>query len=154
MKPLDNTMRAIGLLDIIYVLLVAVRPWLGTGFPPLIRPEADYGLPDPQWLLVALLLFYLTVLPCGLGLLLRCRTGAWLNWLLYPLRIVLVMPTLFPVTALLDYMGMARSAVIVLLAGESLRIFLVQRWLGTPTRKALRRILLTAGILLVVVGTM
>ena len=74
---------------------------------------------------------YLAIFACGLGLLFQRASLAWLNYVLFPLRVLFVLPTLFPLFAGLSAGGVTLHpgiAFALLAATELLRVILIRRW--------------------------
>ncbi|MFD0739651.1 hypothetical protein ACFQZQ_10210 [Lysobacter koreensis] len=141
MKSLERIIVVIGALDLAYIAWVLVGTLRGAGFSAIWQSTVAFGLPFPALQVGAVAAIYLAILACGLALLLRRRRLAWLNYWLLPLRVALVLPTLFPLFAAMSAIGIASNpwAVFALLAiTELFRVVLVYRWsrAETPVRHA------------------
>ena len=127
MKPLDRIIIAIGLLDLAYVAWVAVGVVNGAGATAVWQSVVAFGLPLPSIQVGGILTLYVFITVCGLALVLRRVALAWLNYVLFPLRVLLVLPTLFPLVAVIA--AKSSSIAFVLLAlTELIRVVLVYRW--------------------------
>lgn len=96
MTSLDRTMIAIGVLDLAYVGWIVLGSLGGSGLPDFWQSFVAFGLPHPSLQVAAIALIYFAILACGLALLFRRAALAWLNYVLFPLRVLLPLPTLFP----------------------------------------------------------
>ena len=131
MTSLQRTVVAIGALDLAYVAWVGVGTLGGSGLTSLWQGIIAFGLPRPSLQAAGILVIYLTIFACGLALLFRRAALAWLNYVLFPLRVIFALPTLFPLFAGLSAIGVALHPVIafaLLVVIEALRVILVRRW--------------------------
>ena len=139
MKPIDKIVVAIGVLDIGYVL------WLATNYFPdqsnqtagLYDSLVSFGLPYPELQFLALLAFYASILICGISLTINSYKLVWLNYAQFPIRVLLVAPTLYPVFYLLSKAGIELSIIIslsLLIITESGRIFIIYKWSHITSR--------------------
>lgn len=131
MVSLRQTIVAIGALDLAYVVWIALNLLCNSGLAGLWQSTVAFGLPFPELQVAAILAVYLAILVCGLAML-ACRfTLAWLNYVLFPLRLLLVIPTLFPLFFSLSASGLVLHpgiAFALLFITEALRLILVYRW--------------------------
>jgi len=100
MKITDRIALALGVVDIGYVawtIFGTVK--IGATAHSMSQNVADVGLPFPDFVVA------IVFVACGLALILRRRRLAWLNYVLLPFRVGLVLPTLYPVIALLAAIG-------------------------------------------------
>lgn len=131
MTTLERTMMALGALDLAYVAWVAFGTFSGSWLPDFWQSTVAFGLPHPFWQVAAIALIYFAIFACGLVLLFRRVALAWLSYVLFPLRVLLVLPTLFPLFVVVAAAGAALHPGIAfaLLAGtETIRFILVHRW--------------------------
>ena len=131
MRPLERTIIAIGALDLAYVVWVALGTTSGSGLTVLWQSTVAFGLPFPSLQVAGILVAYLAIFTCGLAMLFRRAALAWLNYVLFPLRLLLVLPTLFPLFVALSSIGVAFHpgiAFALLAVTETLRVTLVYRW--------------------------
>ena len=131
MTSLQRTVVAIGALDLVYVAWVAMGMLGGSGLASLWQSTVAFGLPHPALQVAGILVIYLAIFVCGLGLLFRRAALAWLNYVLFPLRVFFVLPTLFLLFAGLSASGMTLHpgiAFVFLVVTETLRVTLVLRW--------------------------
>jgi hypothetical protein len=96
-----------GALDIANIVWMIVQGMLhGSAFDSFIP---DFSRPSPP-LFVILHVFtifvYILILACGITLVLRLSRFAWLNYILFPLRLAFFLPTLFPVFMLAEPLGL------------------------------------------------
>jgi len=132
MKIADRIALALGVVDIGYVawtIFGTVK--IGATAHSMSRNVASVGLPFPGLVVAVVLLVYLLMVACGLALILRRRRFAWLNYALLPFRVALVLPTLYPVIALLVAIGVVLPPVttyIVIVATEIARCVFVYFW--------------------------
>jgi len=108
MKISDKIAVALGFVDMGYVAWT-IFGTLRIGVTPhtMSQNVANFGLPFPSLVVTIVLFVYLLMVACGLALIFRRRRLAWLNYVLLPFRISLVLPTLYPVIALLVAVGVA-----------------------------------------------
>ena len=131
MKSLERIIVSIGALDLAYIAWIAVGTLGGSGLNSVWQSTVAFGLPLPGLQFAAIVAVYLAILVCGFGLVFRCSSIVWLNYLLFPLRVALVLPTLFPFFAAISAGGakLHPLAVFALLVfSEMLRIIIVHRW--------------------------
>jgi len=127
MKVSDRIAMSVGALDIAYVAwttFAIARGALGLESPNL-------GAPFSEFEIVVNLCVYLVMAACGAALVQRCHSLSWLNYLLLPVRILLVIPTLYPVFALLTALGVVisiRHELVLLLLSEFVRCIFVFLW--------------------------
>jgi hypothetical protein len=106
MKITDRVAIALGVVDIGYVawtIFGTVR--IGATAHSMSQNVANLGLPFPGLVVAIVFLVYLLMFACGIALIFRRRRLAWLNYVLLPFRVGLVLPTLYPVIALLVAVG-------------------------------------------------
>ena len=128
---LQRTTIACGALDVAYVAWIALGTLSGIGAAGLWQSTVAFGLPYPALQIAGMLVPYIAILICGIALLLQRTSLAWLNYVLFPVRILVAAPTLFPL-----FVGMAASGVpfhpsipiTILVVTEALRVLLVHRW--------------------------
>lgn len=106
MKVSDRIAVALGFVDIGYVAWT-IFGTLRIGATPhsMSQNVANFGLPFPSLVVSIVLLVYVLIFACGLALILRRWRFAWLNYVLLPFRVGLVLPTVYPVIALLVAVG-------------------------------------------------
>ncbi|HEU0152715.1 MAG TPA: hypothetical protein VFQ84_05150 [Arenimonas sp.] len=141
MRNLDRAVTAIGALDLAHVAWVVAGTLLGAGFSSIWQGISSFGLPLPWLQAAALLAVYLAILACGFSLLLRRTALVWLNYVLFPLRVLFALPTLFPLFIALGRLNMDPWITFLLLAAtETARIILVRKWerrvMSPPTHGA------------------
>lgn len=122
MKVVDKIAVGLGILDIAYVVWISLRIALGGG---------NFGLPFTHFEIVVNVVVYLTIAACGAALVLRYSPLVWLNYCLLPIRIVLVIPTLYPVFGLLAVLGFAISPSVelkILVLSELARCLFILWW--------------------------
>jgi hypothetical protein len=131
MTSLRRTIVAIGALDLAYVAWSAVGALGGAGLTTLWQSTVAFGLPHASLQVAVILAIYLTILVCGLALLFQRATLAWLNYVLFPLRVLWALPTLFPLFVGLSAMGVTLPPAIALAflaVTEALRVIIVRKW--------------------------
>lgn len=132
MKVTDRIAIALGVVDIGYVAWTAFGTVkIGATTHSMSQNVINVGLPFPGLVVAIALLVYLLMVACGLALILRRRRFAWLNYALLPFRVVLVLPTLYPVIALLVAIGVVlppMTTYIVIVATEIARCVFVYFW--------------------------
>lgn len=132
MKITDRIALALGVVDIGYVawtIFGTVK--IGATAHSMSQNVTNVGLPFPGLVAAIVLLVYFLMVACGLALILRRRRLAWLNYALLPFRVVLVLPTLYPVIALLVAIGVVLPPVttyIVIVGTEIARCVFVYFW--------------------------
>jgi len=106
MKIADRIALALGVVDIGYVVwTIFGTVKIGATTHSMSQNVANVGLPFPDLVVAIVFLVYLLMVVCGLALIFRRRRLAWLNYALFPFRVGLVLPTLYPVIALLVAIG-------------------------------------------------
>jgi hypothetical protein len=132
MRVSDRIVIGLGTLDITYVawtILGIVRG--GPGLRSMSHNLINWGFPFPNLLIAFVVLVYVAITVCGVALVLRRRRFAWLNYVLLPFRIALVLPTLYPVFALLAVLRLALPpliAFISMVVTELARCIFVFTW--------------------------
>jgi hypothetical protein len=132
MKITDRIAIALGVVDIGYVtwtIFGTVK--IGATAHSMSQNVANIGLPFPDLVVTIVFLVYLLMVACGLALILRRRRLAWLNYVLLPFRLGLVLPTLYPVIALLAAVGMVLpplATYIVIVVTEIARCVFIYFW--------------------------
>ncbi|WP_158755129.1 hypothetical protein [Dyella sp. S184] len=132
MKITDRIAIALGALDIGYVawtIFGTVK--IGATAHSMSQNVANVGLPFPDLVVAIVFLVYFLMAACGLALILRRRRLAWLNYVLLPFRLGLVLPTLYPVIALLTAVGMVLpplATYIVIVVTEIARCVFIYFW--------------------------
>jgi hypothetical protein len=137
-KAIDKTIIAIGGLDLGYIAwflwntFTSETRQLSTVWEGLVT----FGLPFPQLQFGAIVLFYVSILVCGLAMVSRCKKLAWLNYAQFPVRLLVVVPTLYPVFFLLSKFNVELSFVATMLVLgiiELGRVAVVYRWCQSAT---------------------
>ncbi len=131
MTSLQRSIIAIGALDLGYVAWSALGALGGVAPASLWQSAVAFGLPNASLQVAVILAIYLTILVCGVALLFQRATLAWLNYVLFPLRVLLVLPTLFPLFVGLSAIGVTLPPALVLTflaVTEALRVIVVRRW--------------------------
>lgn len=139
MKPINKIVVAIGVLDIGYIL------WLATNYftdpsnqtAGLYDSLVSFGLPYPELQFSALLAFYASILLCGISLTLNSYKLVWLNYAQFPIRVLLVAPTLYPVFYLLSKAGVELNIILslsLLIGMELGRIYIIYKWSHITSR--------------------
>ncbi len=141
MKSLERIIVGIGGLDLAYIAWVLVGAFRHGGLNAAWQSTVSFGLAFPALQFAAILVVYLAILVCGFSLLLRRARLAWLNYLLFPLRVAFVVPTLFPLFAAFSASGIALpplAGAALLAITETLRVVLVYRWarIAAPMQRA------------------
>ena len=133
MKLIDKVIISIGLLDIGYII------WIGFNFitsetesvAELFQSYVAFGLPFPELQFFVVNMSYLSFLVCGIFLLLRIKKFAWLNYVNMPLRLLIVVPTLYPIFIILSKSSIELGVVFSLIligVTELARLVIVYRW--------------------------
>jgi hypothetical protein len=129
MTRLEQAIVAIGALDIAYVSWVAWGVSVGSGAYGFWQSLNSFGLPYPWLQATAVTGVYFAILVVGVLLVLRRDRFSWLNYVLLPIRVLAVLPTLFPVFIALRQLNIHPVGMLALLAAtEVLRALLVYRW--------------------------
>lgn len=139
MTALQRTVVAIGALDLTHVAWVAWGTLSSTGLLGLWQNIVAFGSPLPVLQFAGILFVYLTILACGLALIFRRSELTWLNYVLFPLRLLLAIPTLFPLFVGLSASGLTLHpsiTFVLLFTTEVLRVILVHRWSRHSTAEA------------------
>jgi len=140
-KALDKIIIAIGALDVGFIIWVVATDI--TSVPGQISSLwssiVSFGLPYPEMQMTAYVVFYLLVLLCGVSLLFKRKKLVWLNYVLFPFRLVLVVPTIYPLFYIFYKAGIELGVIasfVMLLVGEVVRIYVVYKWGGLAHNKA------------------
>lgn len=133
LKIIEKTIVAIGALDISYIAWIVFNSLsIDQGQLSMLWDSLiSFGLPLPELQFGAIIMFYASILICGFALVLRRKQFAWLNYAQFPIRLLLVVPTLYPVFLILAKSGVELSLVLsVALLGiiEVGRVAIVYRW--------------------------
>jgi hypothetical protein len=133
LKLIDKTIIAIGVLDVGYVAWIVVRSFSSdtSQFSLLWQSIVAFGLPFPQLQFGAIVFFYASILVCGLALVFRRKKLAWLNYVQFPVRVVLVVPTLYPIFYVLSQLNVELGFLVTILLlsiVELGRVVIVYRW--------------------------
>ncbi len=138
MKLIDKVIISIGLLDVGYIT------WIGFNFitsdtesvAELFQSYVSFGLPFPELQFFVVNMFYLSFLVCGIFLLLRIKKKAWLNYVNMPLRLLIVVPTLYPIFIIFSKsiieLGVVFSLILIGIT-ELARLVIVYRWQHSVT---------------------
>ena len=99
LKLIEKTIIAIGALDIGYIAWIVFNSFTSEQgrLSMLWDSLVAFGLPLPELQFGAIILFYASILICGFALVFRRKQLAWLNYVQFPVRLLLVVPTLYPV---------------------------------------------------------
>ena len=133
LKTADTTIIAIGALDVGYIAWIVVnsisseQSQLSSLWDNLI----SFGLPYPAIQFSAIITFYASILICGLSLIFRYGKLAWLNYVQLPLRLMMVIPSLYPIFFLLAKLDIELGFVIsitILCITEIGRTAIIYRW--------------------------
>ena len=136
MTSLPRLIIALGILDLAYVAWATLDLLSGAGVAGYWQSIVAFGLPYPALQASAVVGVYIAIFICGLGLLLRRPSIALLNYALFPVRVLLALPTIFPLFAVLDGIGFALhpgTAFVLLVLTELARIILVRTWAGSTS---------------------
>lgn len=107
---MDKIAVCIGALDIANIVwMIADSAMKGTGFGIVTHFFSRNGSPMLVMLGVLDILTYTLILACGITLVLRRSRFAWLNYILFPLRLAFFLPTLFPVFMLVGSLGLVMN---------------------------------------------
>ena len=133
MKTLEKVIIAIGSLDIGYFAWLVFNTLSAESgeLAMLWSSLAVFGLPFPEVQFAAIILFYLSILVCGFALVFRWRKVAWLNYVQLPLRLIFVVPTLYPLFFLFAKLNIELGffmSLALLGAIEIRRVVIVYRW--------------------------
>ena len=131
MRSIERIIVILGVLDLAYVGWVVINTMAGPQFNAAWQSTVTFGLPLPALQSALVFATYLAILICGLSLLLRRTSLVWLNYLLFPLRVIFVLPTAFPLFIGLSAIGIKLHPGVIfalILASEVLRVFIVYRW--------------------------
>jgi hypothetical protein len=132
MKNSDSVATALGVVDISYVVWTifgTIR--IGATARSMSQNVANIGLPFPTLIVAIVFLVYLLMVACGLALVFRRRRLAWLNYVLLPFRIGFVLPTIYPVIALLVAVGVVLprpATYVAIVLTEILRCVFIYFW--------------------------
>ena len=127
------------MLDIGYILWLAINYFTDPSNKTagLYDSFISFGLPYPELQFTALLAFYISILICGISLTMGSYKLVWLNYAQFPIRLLLVVPTLYPVFYLLSKAGINLSIILtlsLLLIMELSRIFIIYKWSHITSR--------------------
>jgi hypothetical protein len=130
---LDKIIIGIGVLDVSYIAWIVVNSISGepSHLWTLWNSITSYGLPFPALQFGAIIAVYASVLVCGLALIFRNRKLVWLNYVQFPLRLMLVIPSLYPVFYLLGKLGVQLGVgitIAILCIIEMGRVAFVFKW--------------------------
>ena len=131
MTALERLIVGFGVLDLAYVAWVAAGLLTGLGIGAHWQSILAFGLPYPALQAAAIAGVYFAILACGLGLLLRRPSFAWLSYALFPCRVLFALPTLFPLFVALPAIGASLPTGMVfalLVATELARVIVVRIW--------------------------
>ena len=137
MKITDRVAIALGVVDISYVAWTffgTIR--IGATPQSMSQNVTNIGLPFPGLIVAIVFLVYLLMVACGLALIFRRRRLAWLNYVLLPFRVGLVLPTIYPVIALLVAVGVVLprpAAYVAIVVTEILRCVFIYFWRREPS---------------------
>ena len=125
-------MAAIGVLDIGYIAWVARKYLIQSDIQASLYDNFGvFGLPYPQLQIVALLVFYASIFICGACMVFNINKLSWLNYVQFPVRVLLVVPSFYPVFYLLSITNLMPSVVvmfILLVFTEITRLLVVYKW--------------------------
>ena len=140
MKFIERIIVTLGALDLAYVGWVILNTLAGPGFNTAWQSTVTFGLPLPALQFVFVLATYLAIFVCGVNLLLRKSSLVWLNYLLFPLRIIFVLPTFFPLFIGIAALGIKLHPGVIfslILVTEILRLFWVYSWSRVAANNAI-----------------
>lgn len=131
MTVLRKSVIGLGTLDLAYVAWIVFGTINNSGLSSLWQSNAAFGLSWPGLQLAATLTMYLAIAFCGITLVLQRPEFAWVNYVLFPFRVLFVLPTTFPVIVGLAAAGIELhpGATFTLVAATELfRVVLVRSW--------------------------
>lgn len=122
----------IGVLDIGYVAWISSNYFLqADSWVSLYESFVSFGLPYPQLQIAALIIFYASILICGICMVFNFNKLLWLNYAQFPIRVLLVIPSFYPAFYLLSITNLISSVVvmfILLVITEIARVLVVYKW--------------------------
>jgi hypothetical protein len=121
----------VGTLDLAYVAWVVVGSMQGSGLADLWQTALAFGLPHPSLQAAAAVILHVAIVSCGLALIFQRPRLAWLNYVLFPFRVLLVLPTFFPLFWAVSSSASVLPPVIpvaALVLTEAFRVILIYRW--------------------------
>lgn len=133
LRILEKTIIAIGALDIGYIAWIVFNSTASEVglLAALWAGLVSFGLPFPELQFGVVVVFYASIFVCGVSLVLRRKQLAWLNYANLPFRLLLVVPTLYPVFFILAKLGIELGVVLSMAAlgtTELGRVVIVFRW--------------------------
>jgi len=138
MKPIEKLIVSIGALDVGYIAWITFNSVISEvgQLSKLWESLVSFGVPYPELQFAAIIALYFSILVCGVSLVLRRKKLAWLNYAQFPVRVLMVVPTLYPVFYLLAQAGIELSfilSVLLLLTFELARVLAIFRWQRNAT---------------------
>jgi len=136
LSGLEKTIVAIGVLDVAYIVWVVLSSILNL---PGALPEIWQNLhaseaQSPMVMMLAIILFNMSLFICGAAMLIRNKNFVLLNYLHLPFRLLMGVPTLYPLFAVISWLNIELSATAILasmLFMEAFRVALVKKWQKT-----------------------
>ena len=133
LNSLEKPIIALGILDITFILWVLYDQATNeiNQFSQVWENLISFGLPFPMIQFSMILLFYVSIFVSGISLVIRNANLVWINYFQFPFRIVLVVPTLYPIFYLFSQLNIdigVFSAFIIISFFEIGRVVFVFKW--------------------------
>lgn len=136
LSGLEKTIVAIGALDVIYIAWILLSSVLNLdgALPDIWRNLQTSDVQSPLIMMSAIMLFNSSLFICGAAMLIRNKNFILLNYLHLPFRLLMGVPTLYPLFAVISWLNIELSGISILVSMlfmETFRVALVKKWQKT-----------------------